>query len=223
MKVTKRIVAMTACAIMSVSSMVSVYTSATEMNCNDNGLVKVCDDYSTMALSSAHYNELKITGYPQENSYWCWVACTKTILKYLKVSPLPSQTEIYKTAKGVDKAENKQGNFTEIKKAISAYAKKEFTTSTKPSFNNISDAIRYDKIVIVRGLKENSTEGHDLVVYAFDENKDDGSYVLKIYDPDSNEGGDGTLTCEKGTNTTYTWTVGEKSKTFTATNYMYGK
>lgn len=59
MKMTKRIVTMTACAVMAVSSMVSVYASATEMNCNDNGLVKVCDDYSTMALSLHTITNLK--------------------------------------------------------------------------------------------------------------------------------------------------------------------
>ncbi len=222
MKMTKRIAVMAACAVMAATSMVGVEASATDVTFN-NSAVAVQENYSVMPLSSAHENTLTITGYSQEKSNWCWVACTRTVLKFLKVSPLPTQTEIYKKGKNVETEENETGDFVDIKRAIKFYTEKTFTSSTISSFNNISDAIRLDKIVIVRGLKGTSTEGHDLVVYGFEENEDEDIYVLKIYDPSTVDGGYGTLTCTKGTSKTFTWTIGDKSKTFTATNYMYGK
>ena len=217
MKFTKKIMTMATCAVMAASSMVGMSASAVYEGGNTQAFSQSVTPY---AVSS--YELDNVIGYPQEYSNWCWVACTQTALKFVGVTK--TQTQIYKKAKNTDTVENLTGTFADINRAITGFGETAFTTSTNPTFTGISDKIDDRYIVIIRGLKGNSTVGHDIICYGFTNDTSTGTYTLSIYDPSTLNGGEGTLTCSTKSSTNFTMTIGDSyTTTFNATNYMYGR
>ena len=217
MKMTKRLLTMAMCGIMAATSMVSMGASAADVTVND--FVSVQSDNSIMLHAEIEEKTLTYVGYPQEKQYWCWAACAQTALKFVGVKK--TQKEIYEAAKGNTDYIDETGTFADINKAIYAFDGTKFTTSTNPKYSLISNRIGSRNIVIIRGLK--GTLEHDIICYGYKSDPNNNTYTLYIYDPSTIDGGKGTLTCSKTDATTYTWKVGSTTKTFTATDYMYGK
>ena len=216
MKFTKKIMTMATCAVMAASSMVGMSASAIYESGNTQAVSQSITPYTVSS------GEVDYEGYPQEDSNWCWVACTQTALKFVGVTK--TQTAIYKKGKNTDTVGNEMGTFADINRAITGFGKTAFTTSTSPTFTGISDKIDDRYIVIIRGLKGNSTVGHDIICYGFTKDTSTGTYSLSIYDPSTLNGGEGTLTCSTKNSTNFTMTIGDSyTTTFNATNYMYGR
>lgn len=229
MKMTKRIAAMAACAVMAASSMVSVCASASDVAVNDNYVVSEVEQNDNGIMPYAKDGEsLNISKiedeYRQENSNWCWVACTQYVLKYLGTNC--SQEEIYKSAKNVETVEDKRGTLDECKKAIKNLEGSVFSSGKSATYKLVSERIHDKYIVILRGFRNGGSIGHDLVCYGYQTTTNtNGStnYELLVYDPDSKVGGYGKLisTGEKSAN--FKLKVGTNESSFTTADYIYGR
>lgn len=185
---------------------------------NSNYEVSTVNDITPYAVTSKTLNFK--SGYAQEKTKWCAVACTASVLKYFGVTK--TQSEVYKEAKNTTTVENEGINFKEAKAVLKEFANKTFTTSTNPTFRIISSKIDNGNIVMIRGSKNNNTVDHALICYGFTEDSDNKTYTLKVFDPSQISGGYGTLTCSKAGSSDYTLTVGSNTTTYNASEFIYG-
>lgn len=231
MKMTKKLMAMAMCGIMAATSMVGVCAYASDTTVNDNYFITEIgqSDSGIMpyAFESFSLNVSNVPECRQEDTNWCWVACTQYVLRYLGVSK--TQSEIYKTAKDTQTVSNNTGTFSEINKAIKAIEGSTFYTGYTATYTNIHNRIIENNIAIIRGYKGGNSVAHDIVCYGYESSTDvageTDSYVLYVYDPASTNGGYGTLECSKTGTTKYTLKLngGNKSYSFNAIDYLYGK
>lgn len=216
---------MVACAVMTATAMVGIGASASDLTVNDNYVVSAVEQNDNGIMPYAISKDLPIdtTGAYQEDTNWCWVACTKVVLKYL--GKTVSQEDIYKTAKETETVENKTGTFAEINKAIESYANKTFDTGTSPTYKTIADLVYKKNIVILQGYVGSATKAHDIVCYGCNYDDNAKTYTLKVFDPSKTAGGYGTITCSTKGSKTFSLKTDkrEKAVTFDITDYMYGE
>jgi hypothetical protein len=219
MKMTKRIAAMVACAVMAASSMVSVCASATEMNCNDDSIVNVYENnIATPYISKSH--SIAGLSYPfgQDKTNWCWAACTQQVLDYYYTEQ--DQADIVEYIKGsadVDEG----GNVNDMAKALNYFTDtNDFSgyTGKMAVYSKVASKINLDKPVILAGTHTvgSDSKKHAVLCYGYDQS-DSNALKLYVVSPTTSGGRNMTLVCSSTTSNTFKTPDGKE--TYTMSGY----
>lgn len=216
MKMTKRIAAIAACAVMTASSMVGMSASATDVNCCGNNTVNVHNgNVETLAVSNKHTISGLGTTFKQDGKHLCWAACTQVVLKYYGVTKTQKDIAVY-----IHKDENnydKSGDVYDIGNALN-----HFNEDSKKSFvgdggkmatcDKIIKKVNNDKPVIMIGQQtvDGNTEGHAMLCYGYDKTNS-SNIKLYVICPNENGGRKITLTCDSINSTSFTSSDGTET------------
>lgn len=229
MKMTKRIAAMAACAVMTVTSMVGMSASASDMTVNDNYAVSEVElNDSGIARIAAGSKTLSVTVTKQETDCWCWAACTQAILAYNNKTE--SQEDIVKFAKKAEIEAGKDpetlaGNTSDIANALNHFLDvttyKSHTGSTK-TYSTMVTKIKNSKPIVLAGhytINSGATSDHAVVCYGYNSRN---SQELKLYIKSPTTSGAKSLTfvCSSDDATSYDMYEGNtKIGTYEVTSY----
>lgn len=239
MKTTKKLMAMAACAVMTVTSMVGMGASATNTYYLDNGNL---DNY----ISTYSNNEANVSYHAQIKTNWCWAAAGQMLLEFFSGQQVSQYTVVSNVTSG--SMENVTASASQLKEAMNyimssikedTEIKNYFSIQTSNiSWTKMNNAINGSglKPIAIKGNIYDSNgdyqSSHYLVAYSsyYTGSGQSRKWCIKTYDPYNFEkNGNGVLvpsntakiallSCNDNAADTFLF---EDGKTFKVTSYIY--
>lgn len=186
MKMTKRIAAMAACAVMTLSTAMSVTASAIDTTEQLTSISESANAPITIIKSISGYSNYAVT---QIGSGSCWVACIMSVLKYHSPSTRVTFQDIYNTANRLTGSNMSVGDVistNNLPVVINNYLGMNKITSSDGYYNEvIYNHLVADEPLI--GIIDNGNNTyHAVVIYGFEGTEINGGHYmayLRIMNP----------------------------------------
>lgn len=179
MKMTKRIVAMAACAVMALSTTMSVTASAIDTNEQITSVSESANTAITVIDSISGYSNYAVK---QEGSGSCWAACILSVLKYHDYRTTETFETIYARANRLTGSNMSVGDTiltSKLPVVINNYLGMDGASDLDDQM--IRNHIAADEPLILK-IDVGSNLYHDVVIYGYEAvERTDGLFFIKKY------------------------------------------